>query len=78
MTVTARANAAGVKNARSGPGDSPLGTDLSRSGSLTTLNSENNGGEAGLMRHRVREVDEGEFRDDLVAWRLPSNEGVAA
>lgn len=78
LTVTARANAAGGKNARGGAGDSPSETSLSRSGSLTTLSSDRSRGEAGLMRQRAREVDEGEVRDDLVAWRLPSKEGVAA
>lgn len=75
MTVTARA-AAGIKNARAG--DSPSETSLSRSGSLTTLSSERSRGEAGLVRNRAKEVEEAEMRDDLVAWRLPSKDGVTA
>lgn len=78
MTVTARANAASGKVSRGGAGDSPSETSLSRSGSLTTLGSAQSRGEAGMMRTRFREVDEGEMRDDLVAWRLPSNERVPA
>lgn len=72
MTVTARANA------KRGPaGDSPSEGGLSRSGSLTTLSSERSR-EQGMMRSRMREVDEGEVREDLVAWRLPGKDGVAA
>jgi len=72
MTVTARANAK-----RGAAGDSPSESGLSRSGSLTTLSSERSR-EQGMMRSRMREVDEGEVRDDLVAWRLPGKDGVAA
>lgn len=84
--MTGRAGGSGHKNPRLARDDRDSEVNISRSGSVNsltnTLASERSGGSSSRAEDSskyvrpLREMEEAEVREDMIAWRLPS--GVAA